>query len=69
MIILGISKVFESFSSFVWNCGYFEGLVLSDRELCYSTSKLIGNEEDTLKSFIIFDITPRGPVYRVVVES
>ena len=42
---------------------------LSDRELCHSTSKLIGDEEDTLKSFMVFDITPHGPAFRVVVDS
>ena len=42
---------------------------LSDHELCYSTSKSIGDEEDTLKSFMGFDITPRVPVFRVVVKS
>ena len=31
---------------------------MSDRELCYSTSKAIGDEEDTLKSFMAFNITP-----------
>jgi len=42
---------------------------LSDRELCYFTSKPISDEEDTLKSFMIFDITPRWLVIKVVVES
>ena len=42
---------------------------LSDRELCHSTSKLISDEEDTLKSFMAFDITPHGLVFRVVVGS
>ena len=42
---------------------------LSDRELCYSTSKPIGDKEDIFKSFINFDITLRGPVFIVVVES
>ena len=42
---------------------------LSDRELCHSTSKSIGDEENTLKSFMEFDITPRGPVFKVVVGS
>ena len=41
---------------------------LSDRELCHSTSKPIGDEEDTLKSFVAFDITPCGSIFRVVVE-
>ena len=31
---------------------------MSDHELCYSTSKPIGDEEDTLKSFMAFNITP-----------
>ena len=42
---------------------------LLDHELCYCTSKLIGNEEDILKSFMAFDITPRGSIFRVVVGS
>ena len=42
---------------------------LSNHELCYSISKLIGNEEDTLKSFMAFDITSRGLVFRVVIGS
>ena len=42
---------------------------MSDHELCHSISKLIGDEEDTLKSFMAFDITPREPVFRVVVGS
>ena len=42
---------------------------LSDCELCYSISKPISNEEDTLKSFITFDITPYMPIFRMVVGS
>ena len=42
---------------------------LLDRELCHSTSKPIGEEEDTLKSFMAFDIIPRGLIFRVAVES
>ena len=42
---------------------------LSDYELCHFTSKPISNKEDTLKSFIDFDITSCGPVFRVVVGS
>ena len=38
-----------------------------DYELCHFTSKPIGDEEDTLKSFMAFDITPRESVFRVVV--
>ena len=44
-------------------------LLLSDRKLWYFTSKPIDDEEDILKSFMAFDITPRGPVFRVVVGS
>ena len=29
----------------------------------------MGDEEDTLKSFMAFDIILHGPVFRVVVES
>ena len=43
--------------------------MLSDYELCHFTSKPIGDEEDTFKSFIVFDITPRVTVFRVVVRS
>ena len=42
---------------------------LSNRELCHSTSKQISNEKDTLKSFMVFDITPHKPVFRVVARS
>jgi len=42
---------------------------MPNRELCHSTSKLIGDEEDTLKSFMKFDVTPYEPVFRVVVGS
>ena len=43
--------------------------ILWDRDMCHSSPKLIGDEEDTLKFFIAFDIMPRGPIFRVVVES
>ena len=46
-----------------WLSYYF-----SNRELCHSTLKLIGDEKDTLKSFMTFNITPRKPIFRVVVE-
>ena len=42
---------------------------MSDRELCRSTSKPIGDEESTFKSFMAFDIVSRGPVFRVVVGT
>ena len=42
---------------------------MSNHELCYSTSKPIGDEEDTLKSFMAFDITLRESIFRVVVGS
>ena len=44
-------------------------LLLSNRKLLHFTSKPIDDEEDILKSFMAFDITPRGPVFRVVVGS
>ena len=44
-------------------------LIMWDRELCHSTSKPIGDKKDTLKSFMTFDVTPCGPVFRVVVDS
>ena len=37
--------------------------------LCHSTSKSIDDEEDTLTSFMVFDITSRGPIFEVVVGS
>ena len=40
-----------------------------DHGLCYSTSKPIGDEEHTLNSFMAFNITAHGPVFRAVVES
>ena len=42
---------------------------LTDHELCHSTLKPIGDEQDTLKSFMTFDITSCGSVFRVVVGS
>ena len=42
---------------------------LLDHELCHSTSKPIGNEKNTIKSFIVFDITSYGYIFRVVVGS
>ena len=42
---------------------------LSDRELCHSSSKPISDKEDTLKSSMAFDITPLGPIFRVIVGS
>ena len=41
----------------------------SDHELCHSTSKPIGDEEDTLKFFMTFDFTPCEPIFKVVVGS
>ena len=34
-----------------------------------STSKLIDDEKDTFKFFIIFDIMPYRPIFRVIVGS
>ena len=42
---------------------------MSDQELCHSISKPIGDEKNTLKSFMTFDITQCGPVFRMVVGS
>ena len=42
---------------------------MPDCELCHFTSKPIGDEEDTLKSFMTFNITLHEPVFRVVVWS
>ena len=47
----------------------FSTFPLSNRELCHSTSKPIDDEEDTFKSFMKFDITPRGSVFRMIVGS
>ena len=44
-------------------------LFLSDHELYHFISKSIGDKEDTLKSFMAFDITPYKPVFRMVVRS
>ena len=40
---------------------------MSDRELCHFTLKPIDDEKNTLKSFMIFDITSRELVFKVVV--
>ena len=50
------------FSFMLWS-------TLLDHELFYSTSNSIGDEEDTLKSFMTFNIIPRRPVFKVVVGS
>ena len=42
---------------------------MSDRQLCHSILKPIGDEEDTFKCFMAFNITPRRLVFRVVVGS
>ena len=36
---------------------------------CHSIPKRISDEEDILKFFMDFDITPHGPVLRMVVRS
>ena len=46
----------------------FDCKLVSDCKLCHSTSKPISDEEDILKSFMAFDITPRA-YFRVVVGS
>ena len=38
-------------------------------ELCHSISKPINDEEDTFKSFMAFNITPREPLFRIIVGS
>ena len=43
--------------------------ILSDRELCHSILKSIGDEEDTLKSFMAFYITACRPIFKMVVNS
>ena len=44
-------------------------MLVFDSELCHSTLKPIGDEDDTLKSFMAFHITQRVPVFGVVVGS
>ena len=46
----------------------FDLFLVSDRKLCHSTWKPINDEEDILKSFMAFDITPQA-CFRVVVGS
>ena len=48
---------------------YGSNSTMLDRELYHSTSKPIGDEEDTLKYFTTFDIMPHKPIFRVVVRS
>ena len=43
--------------------------LLSDYELCHSTLKLIDDEENTLKSFMTFNITTHRPIFKVIVGS
>ena len=66
---------------FTWNSSFEDSICYSelesknlemlvfDSELCHSTLKPIGDEEDTLKSFMAFHITQRVPVFGVVVGS
>lgn len=42
---------------------------MSDCELYHPTSKPIGNEEDTFKFVMAFDVTPCKPIFRVVIWS
>ena len=42
---------------------------MSDRKLYHFTSKSIGDKDDSLKSFITFNIISRKPIFRVVVGS
>ena len=60
-----------NFTNFIWQNIFVNTskMLVSDRELRHSISKLIGDEEGTLKSFIVFDITSRGSIFRVVVRS
>ena len=44
-------------------------MCMSNRELCRSTSKPIGDEESIFKSLMAFNITSRGFVFRVVVGT
>ena len=44
-------------------------MIMSDHKLCHSTLKPIGDKEDLLKSFIVFNITSRKPIFRVVAGS
>ena len=44
-------------------------MTVSDCKLCHSISKSIGDEEDTLKSFMAFNITPCESVFRLIVEG
>ena len=57
------------FYFFKYNIRKEERKVYVDHELCHSTSKPIGDEESTLKSFMAFDIIARRPIFRVVVRS
>ena len=52
-----------------WRIFFKIYLYLPDRELCHSTSKPIGDKEETLKSFMVFNITSRRPIFRVVVGT
>ena len=44
-------------------------MTMSDQELCHFISKPIGDEKDTLKSFMTFDITLHEPVFKVIVND
>ena len=42
---------------------------MSNRELCHSTSKPISDEENTLKYFMAFNITPHESIFRAIVDG
>ena len=48
---------------------YFNCYIVLDCKLCYFISKFIGDEKNTFKFFMVFNIMSCGPVFRVVVES
>ena len=44
-------------------------MTVLDCKLCHSTSKSIDDEEDTLKPFMTFSITPCESIFRVIVDG
>ena len=69
MHYLGFHNIIVGTSYFLMVRHNYEILDLSNYELCYSISKLIDDEKDTLKSFITFNNVPREPIFQAVEGS
>lgn len=69
MHYLGFHNIIVGTSYFNMVRHNYEILDLSNYELCHSISKLIGNEKDSLKYFIAFNIVPHEPIFHAIEGS